>query len=134
MEYISLGCINREIYTLYTGTAGMLLHICGKFTIEQLYYYPDRNHKDLHLEVDSDGRLRTKLYDKRDDFNIPIVNFRFIRSTFPAATYEVYISQMIGYSRACDCGDIRCFRRVCRLCSTSGTRRVNLVTTPIISR
>jgi hypothetical protein len=33
-----------------------------------------------------------------------------------------------------DCGDIRCLRRVCRSCSTSGTRRVNLVTTPIISR
>jgi hypothetical protein len=53
---------------------------------------------DLHLEVDSEWRLRTKLYDKRDDFNIPIVNFRFIRSTFPAAAYGVYISQMIGYS------------------------------------
>jgi hypothetical protein len=24
---------------------------------------------DLHLEIDSEGRLRTKLYDKRDDFN-----------------------------------------------------------------
>jgi hypothetical protein len=29
MEYIYL-----EIYTLYTGTAGMLIHINGKFTIE----------------------------------------------------------------------------------------------------
>ena len=38
-------CINREIYTLYACTAGMLLHINGKFTMEQLYYYPDRNHK-----------------------------------------------------------------------------------------
>ena len=38
-------CINREIYTLYTGAAGMLIHINGKFTIEQLYYYHDRNHK-----------------------------------------------------------------------------------------
>ena len=32
---------------------------------------------DLHLEIDSDGQLRTKLYDKRDDFNFPIVNFTF---------------------------------------------------------
>jgi hypothetical protein len=30
---------------------------------------------DLHLEIDSEGRLRTKLYDKRDDFNFPIVFF-----------------------------------------------------------
>ena len=56
---------------------------------------------DLHLEIDSEGRLRTKLYDKRDDFNIPIVNFRIMRSTFPAAAYGVYITQMMRYSRAC---------------------------------
>jgi hypothetical protein len=46
---------------------------------------------DLHLEIDSEGRLRTKLYD-----NFPIVNFPFIYSTIPAApAYGVYISQMI---------------------------------------
>ena len=56
---------------------------------------------DIHLEIDSEGWLRTKLYDKRDDLYIPIVNFLFICSTFPAAAYEVYISQMIRYSRAC---------------------------------
>ena len=33
---------------------------------------------DLRLEVDSESRLRTKLYDKRDDFNFPIVNFPFM--------------------------------------------------------
>jgi hypothetical protein len=27
---------------------------------------------DLHLEIDNEGRLRTKLYDKRDDFNFPL--------------------------------------------------------------
>jgi hypothetical protein len=57
---------------------------------------------DLYLEIDSEGRLRTKLYDKRDDFNFPIVNFPFICSNLPAApAYEVYISQLIRYSRAC---------------------------------
>ena len=54
---------------------------------------------DLHLEIDSVGRLRTKLYDKRDDFNFPIVNFPFICSNIPA--YGIYISQLIPYSRAC---------------------------------
>jgi hypothetical protein len=34
---------------------------------------------DIHLEIVSEGQLRTKLYDKRDDFNFPIVNFLFIR-------------------------------------------------------
>jgi hypothetical protein len=56
---------------------------------------------DLHLEIDSEGRLRTQLYDKRDDFNILIVNCPFICSNIPAApAYEVYISQLIRYSRA----------------------------------
>ena len=54
---------------------------------------------DLHLEIESQGRLKTKLYDKRDDFNFPIVNFPFICSNIPAApAYGVYISQMIRYS------------------------------------
>jgi hypothetical protein len=57
---------------------------------------------DLHLEIDSEGRLRTKPYNKRDDLNFPIVNFPFICSNIPAAlAYGVYISQMIRYSRAC---------------------------------
>jgi hypothetical protein len=57
---------------------------------------------DLHLEIDSEGRLRTKLYDKRDDFNFPIVNLPFICSSISAApAHELYISQLIRYSRAC---------------------------------
>ena len=57
---------------------------------------------DLHLEIDSEGRFRTKLYDKKDDFNFPIVNFSFICSNIPAApAYGVYISQVIRYSRVC---------------------------------
>ena len=56
---------------------------------------------DLHLEIDSEGQLRTKLYDKRDDVNFSIVNFPFICSNIPAAhAYGVYISQLIQYSRA----------------------------------
>ena len=47
---------------------------------------------ELHLEIDSEARLRTKLYDKRDDFNCPIVNFSFICSNIPAAPANgVYI-------------------------------------------
>ena len=57
---------------------------------------------DIHLQIDSEGRLRTKLYDKKDHFNFPIVNFPFICSNIPAApAYGVYISQLIRYSRPC---------------------------------
>ena len=48
---------------------------------------------DLHLEIDSEGRLKTKLYYKRDDFNFPIVNFPFICSNISTAhSYGVYLS------------------------------------------
>ena len=58
---------------------------------------------DLHQEIDHDGRLITKLYHKRDDFSLPIVNIPFICSNIPAASaYGIYVSQMIRYSRACD--------------------------------
>ena len=57
----------------------------------------------IELEIkdssDSEGRLRTKFYDKRDDFYFPIVNFPFICSNIP--TYGVYISQLVRYFRVC---------------------------------
>ena len=47
---------------------------------------------DVHLEIDCERQLRTKLYDKTDDFNFPIVNFPFICSNIPATpAYGVYI-------------------------------------------
>ena len=56
----------------------------------------------IHLKTDSEARLRTNLYVKRDYFNLLIVNFPFIRSNIPAASaYRAYISQLIQYSRAC---------------------------------
>jgi hypothetical protein len=47
--------------------------------------YGSASYLDIHLEIVSEGLLRTKLYDKRDDFNFPIVNFPFIYSNIPAA-------------------------------------------------
>ena len=47
---------------------------------------------DRNLEIDREGQLRTKPYDKRHDFNFPIVNFPFTCSNIPAApAYGVYI-------------------------------------------
>ena len=37
----------------------------------------------MHLEIDSEGRLRTKLCDKRCDFNFPIANFPYMCSNIP---------------------------------------------------
>jgi hypothetical protein len=40
---------------------------------------------DIQFETDNEGLLRKKLYAKRDDFNLPILNFPFICSNIPAA-------------------------------------------------
>ena len=48
------------------------------------------------------GKLSTRLYDKRDDFNFPIVNFLFLSSNIPSGpAYGVYVSQLTRYARAC---------------------------------
>jgi hypothetical protein len=54
---------------------------------------------DIRLEIDSEARLRTKLYYKIDDFNFSIVNFPFICRNIPAA--PAYISELIQSPRAC---------------------------------
>ena len=40
-----------------------------------------------HLEIASDGRFRTKLYDERDDLNFPIVTFHLYVATFQQHLY-----------------------------------------------
>ena len=52
---------------------------------------------DLHLSI-SDGFVKTKIYDKRDNFDI--VNFPFLDGDVPRSTsYGVYISQLIEIAR-----------------------------------
>ena len=54
---------------------------------------------DLHLSI-SDGFVKTKIYDKRDDFDFDIVNFPFLGGDVPSsASYGVYISQLIRFAR-----------------------------------
>jgi hypothetical protein len=55
----------------------------------------------LYLEIDDSGQPSTNIYDKRDDFNIKIINFPNMCSNIPASpAYGVYISQWIRYARA----------------------------------
>jgi hypothetical protein len=57
---------------------------------------------DSLLKIDSNGRLTTSQYDKRDDFEFAIVNFPFLCSNIPLSpAYGVYISQLMLYARAC---------------------------------
>jgi len=57
----------------------------------------------IYLEHDTNGTLTTKLYDKRDEFNFPIVNYPFLNSNTPLSpSYGVYMSQLIRDSRTCN--------------------------------
>ena len=54
---------------------------------------------DLHLSI-SDGFVKTKMYDKRDDFDFDIVNFPFLDGDVPRSTSNgLYISQLIRFAR-----------------------------------
>jgi hypothetical protein len=76
--------------------------LCSSHLSHWAWNKGSNSYLDLHLEIDSEGGLGTKLYDKRDDFNIPIVKFPFICSNIPTAlSYGVYICQMIRYSSVC---------------------------------
>ena len=56
---------------------------------------------DLYLEFDDSGQIKTKIYDKLDDFNFKIINFPNMCSNIPVSpAYGVYISQLIRYARA----------------------------------
>ena len=49
----------------------------------------------------SNGTVSTKIYDKRDDFDLNIVSFPFLDGNVPRRTsYGVYISQLIRFARA----------------------------------
>ena len=53
-----------------------------------------------------DGKISTKPYDKRDDFDFHILNFRFLSSNIPSGpSYGVLISQLIRYAKCCSYND-----------------------------
>jgi len=55
---------------------------------------------DLCLEFADSGQLSSKMYAKRDDFNLKIITFTNICSNIQASpAYGVYISQLIRYAR-----------------------------------
>ena len=52
---------------------------------------------DCYLYINN-GKLTTRLYEKRDDFNFPILSSNI---PFVPAYDDIYVSQLIRYARAC---------------------------------
>ena len=56
----------------------------------------------LSLVFNTNGIVSTKIYGKRDDFNLEIVNFPFLDGDVPhSPSYGVYASQHIRFARVC---------------------------------
>ena len=50
----------------------------------------------------TNGKVSSKIYDERDDFNLEIVNFPLHGGDVPGSPpYRVYISQFIRVARVC---------------------------------
>ena len=55
---------------------------------------------ELRLSI-SDGFVKTKIFDKRDDFGFDTVNFLFLDGDVPhSSSYGIYISQLIRFAEA----------------------------------
>jgi hypothetical protein len=56
---------------------------------------------DLQIVID-DGIISTSIFDKRDGFDFPIVNFPFLSGNIPQkSAYGVFIGELVRYARAC---------------------------------
>ena len=71
----------------------------GELQMNKAIFFPiPKPFLDLNLSI-SNGTVSTKIYDKRDDFDI--VNFPFLDGDVLRRTaYGVYISQRIRFARA----------------------------------
>lgn len=56
---------------------------------------------DLNISI-KDGFISTSIYDKRDSFGFPIVNFPFLDGNIPKQIANgVFIGELVRYARAC---------------------------------
>ena len=56
---------------------------------------------DLNIKVIGSD-IHTSVYDKRDDFGFPIVNFPWLSGDVPRLpSYGIYISQLVRFARCC---------------------------------
>ena len=56
---------------------------------------------DLSLKIENKV-IHSSVYDKRDVFNFPVVNFPFLTGNIPnRSSYGVFIGELVRYARAC---------------------------------
>jgi len=87
-----------DVLSLNNKNFSNFLHLI--YQVELVKDTADSPNSASYLEHDINGTLTTKLYDKRDDFNFPIINYPFLDGNIPSSHASgVYMSQLIRYSK-----------------------------------
>jgi hypothetical protein len=94
---------SRKTKRWYTGGVLSLNNLKFGYYVDLIIFYLTINkwhnrysYLDVNKEIDSEDWLRTKLYNKRDDFEFPMVHFTCMWSNIPTAPADgVYIFQLI---------------------------------------
>ena len=61
---------------------------------------------DLNIKVIGNN-IHTSVYDKRDDFGFPIINFPWLNGDGPTLpSYGIYISQLVRFARCCSSASV----------------------------
>ena len=73
----------------------------GEFAAKQSEFVSKRNSIDLNMKMIGDY-IHTSIYDKRDDFEFPIVNFPWLNDDVSRlSSFCIYIPQLNRFARCC---------------------------------
>ena len=93
--------LNNDDFSMYTKEIYPV-----ELTLNKANTFCTNNDHCPFLDVDIyiiNGKLNTKIYDKRDDFSFRIVNCSFLDGYVPLSpSYGVYISQLVRFVRVCN--------------------------------
>ena len=88
--------IIRSVLQQFVRIICRLLKISWSFLFQHFY-----NIFELYIKVVG-SNIHTSVYDKRDDFGFPIVNFPWLSGDVPRLpSYGIYISQLVRFARCC---------------------------------
>ena len=80
-------------------------HMVGQIYPTELQLNNSYDTEALFLDLDwpiTNGKVLSKVYDKRDDFNFEIINFPYLDGDVShSPSYGVYISQLPRFARVC---------------------------------
>ena len=98
------------IYDVTLGNVQHAAHTLQQITVRFIFWslicplqFSDKETSflDLNIKVIG-GDIHTSVYDKRDDFGFPIVNFPWLSGDVPRLpSYGIYISQLVRFARCC---------------------------------